>query len=850
MTSQLRISGRRSILGALIAAVLVIASFWLTGAEASATPAGGGSIAGTNGTALSGGNGGCFFAGCGPSTVAGSGGGASSVQTCSATDPTCVDKYYTGEEPRLVVAGGGGGAGGYDGCSGGSGGGGTAPGSYYGNCNGGGGGGNGTGGGGQQLNCTDGTTGGGGATPTAVGTGGAGEAGQENGTDGTGAIGGDGYTSQASNGGGGGGGGGYYGGGGGGATNNCDEFGNGGGAGSSFSVATMTVGNDTTATPGVSLSYGSGPTVQSYNPGPEQTFVVPSGVTSVAVVATGGTGGNNAENDGFGGYGAVVTTTIPVTAGETLYVDVASNGSSAFAAPAPVMSDVSGSATYGGNATLTATLQDDGLGLSGETVDFTLDGNDVGTATTNGSGVASLTGVSIGSSEAGTYPDDVVANFAGDGTYSSATASGDLDVAKAAQQVEFTSIGPTSPGLGDTYVPTATGGGSGNPVTFSIDASTTNNACSINSGTVSFDHAGTCVIDADQTGNADYTDAPTAQQQVSVGKAATSTALSIEPSSLSATVTVPGHSNVTVTGTVEFTVDGNDAGSAALSNGTATLSHSLAPGASYDVAANYLGNGDFDTSTTSAQRTDPTIHATVHSTKPKTAYGWYSTPVTVTFTCTAGSASFSAPCPAAVKLTHSGAGQHVSRTVTDLDGGAATAKVKGINIDRSAPKVTVKGVKNGGVYAGRFNRGRCAGRDKQSGIVKCTLRTKVGRNGVRHYVATAVNRAGLKATIRGKYRLLSIWIPKVRYTQKTGFQLKVGTYHVYAASQSTPHYEWAVPANTKHRPRGGGDAFTQVRPGVWRMTFHINKAMRKRYKLWDIGVRIHGRLHLVRITVR
>jgi hypothetical protein len=1023
MTSLPRATSRRSMFGTLIAAVIVVASFWLPASMAAASPAGGGSIAGTNGTASSGGNGGCFFVSCDPGEVGGAGGGASSVQTCSATDLSCVGDYYSANEPRLVVAGGGGGGGSFDGCSGGSGGGGTAP-SDNGSCEGGGGGGNGTGGGGLGLNCPDGDTGGTGATPAAVGTGGAGESGQENGTDGVGPVGGDGYTTQAANGGGGGGGGGFYGGGGGGATNDCGAFGNGGGAGSSFSVAAMTVTNDASASPGITLSYGSSPTVQSFTPGAEQTFVVPAGVTSIDVTATGGTGGNNGENDSFGGSGAVVATTIPVTSGETLYLNVATNGTNLLQLPAPVISNVSGTAIVGGTATLTATLRDNGARLTGETVSFTLDGTAVGTAVTNANGIATLSGVPT-SDTLGVDTGGVTASFAGDATYAPASGSGDLVVSQVAQTVTFTSTAPSgpafadtytptatgggstnpvvfsidpsttnsacsissgtvtfdhagtcvidadqagdavysdaptaqqqvvvgqgaqtvtfnstapsSPALGDTYSPTASGGGSTNPVVFSIDAATTSSACSISSGTVTFDHAGTCVIDADQTGNADYTAAltaqqqvavgqaaqavnftstaptapapgdtytptatgggstnpivfsidpsttnsacsissgtvtfnnvgtcvidadqtgdadyaaaPTAQQQMAVGDVATVTALTIGPSSLSVTVTAPSLPSTTVTGMVDFTVNGHAIGSVALSGGTASLTHTLAPGKSYTVVGTYEGNSAFISSFSSKQRTDPTIHATVHSAKSKTSFGWYSGPVTIRFTCTAGSATLSSPCPGPVTLSGNGAGQHVSRTVSDLDGGAATASVTGINIDRTAPSLTVRGIKNGAVYRGAPRHGHCVARDPQSGVVRCSLHTTLGRNGLTHYVATAVNRAGLTTTARGSYRTLTIWIPKVAYTQATGFALKVGTYNLYVASRTQPFYEWAAPVNSRH-PAGGNADFTRAGAGVWRMTIHITSSMTKRYKLWNLGVKVHGHLQLVRITLR
>ena len=72
---------------------------------------------------------------------------------------------------------------------------------------------------------------------------------------------------------------------------------------------------------------------------------------------------------------------------------------------------------------------------------------------------------------------------------------------------------------GPTYRVSATGGASGNPVIFSVDTSTTNQACSLGAdgSTVSFAHAGTCVIDANQAGNSAYSAAPQAQQSFAVG---------------------------------------------------------------------------------------------------------------------------------------------------------------------------------------------------------------------------------------------------------------------------------------------------------------------------------------------
>ncbi len=59
----------------------------------------------------------------------------------------------------------------------------------------------------------------------------------------------------------------------------------------------------------------------------------------------------------------------------------------------------------------------------------------------------------------------------------------------------------------------ATGGASGNPVTFSSGAPT---VCSISGATVSFTGAGTCTIAANQAGNADYLSAPQVTQSFTV----------------------------------------------------------------------------------------------------------------------------------------------------------------------------------------------------------------------------------------------------------------------------------------------------------------------------------------------
>ncbi len=83
-----------------------------------------------------------------------------------------------------------------------------------------------------------------------------------------------------------------------------------------------------------------------------------------------------------------------------------------------------------------------------------------------------------------------------------------------AQSITFTSTAPAGV-VSATYTPTATGGGSGNPVVFTIEASTAS-VCTIYADTVTFIAPGTCTIYANQAGDDTYAPAARAQQSVTV----------------------------------------------------------------------------------------------------------------------------------------------------------------------------------------------------------------------------------------------------------------------------------------------------------------------------------------------
>ena len=144
-----------------------------------------------------------------------------------------------------------------------------------------------------------------------------------------------------------------------------------------------------------------------------------------------------------------------------------------------------------------------------------------------------------------------------DNTYFAAT-TGYLNVTnntKLPQTIVFTSAAPTNAVVGGpAYTPTATGGASGNPVIFMIDASASL-VCSISAGAVSFNTVGTCVINADQAGNGAYL-ATSQQQSFDVKSNQTINFTSMAPTNAVVDgATYPPTATATSGLTVDFTID-------------------------------------------------------------------------------------------------------------------------------------------------------------------------------------------------------------------------------------------------------------------------------------------------------
>jgi hypothetical protein len=274
-------------------------------------------------------------------------------------------------------------------------------------------------------------------------------------------------------------------------------------------------------------------------------------------------------------------------------------------------------------------------------------------------------------------------------------------------------------------------------------------------------------------------------------------------------------------------------------------------GATHRLSASYAGSSDYTGSSDSTARNDPSISAHVTSARSKSRYGWYRTPVTVSFTCAANGADLAAPCPTPVTLSHNAAGQAVTRTVTATDGGSATAIVSGINIDRAAPRPSIGGVRDGATYRGAAPTPRCVGHDGLSGTATCKLSLTRSGDLVRYRV-TASDLAGNTASARGSYHVLSAYLQ--------GAALDSGSFVVHAgrtytlvfttAGRTAPRYFYAAvsgrkpgPAGPLMHPAGSGHG-----RHVWTIPVRIDSRMTK-HTSWVLGVQTNGSLRRVHIHV-
>lgn len=171
------------------------------------------------------------------------------------------------------------------------------------------------------------------------------------------------------------------------------------------------------------------------------------------------------------------------------------------------------SGTFGGTVNLSATLTSGGSPVSGTTVDFTLNGNSAGSAVTDGSGVATISNVSLTGINAGSYPSGTAASFTGGIGLAATNATAALTVAKADQTITFGALADKS--VNDPDFSVSATASSGLTVNFTATGS-----CTITGTTVHIAGSGSCTITASQPGDSNYNAANDVPQSFNVNKIA------------------------------------------------------------------------------------------------------------------------------------------------------------------------------------------------------------------------------------------------------------------------------------------------------------------------------------------
>ena len=261
-----------------------------------------------------------------------------------------------------------------------------------------------------------------------------------------------------------------------------------------------------------------------------------------------------------------------------------------------------------------------------------------------------------------------------------------LTISKADQVITFTSTPPAAATVGGpSYTPTATAG-SGDPVVFTIDGASAS-VCTIGAGVVSFIGPGTCTIDANEDGNANWNPAPQVQQSFGIGQASTTTSVgsSGSPTTYGTSVTF----GVTVsppaaTGTVTIKDGVTTLGTCSLAGGGCTYATSALDAGSHSITAVYGGSGGYlgSTSTPIIQAVDP---------KPLTVTG-----------ITASSRVYDGTTGALLNTTGAALVGVVGGDTVTLGTGAATGTFASKAVG-NGKTVTVLGLTLGGADSGNYS---------------------------------------------------------------------------------------------------------------------------------------------------
>ena len=200
----------------------------------------------------------------------------------------------------------------------------------------------------------------------------------------------------------------------------------------------------------------------------------------------------------------------------------------------------------------------------------------------------------------GTGTCSVTATKAADGNYNATTSVPFSVTVQKADQAALTVVAASPAPYGSVQTLTVTGGSGTGAVTYSDGSST---ACSVSGSTLTIiASTGTCTITATKAADDNYNARASAPLSVTVTRASTTVTLATSDASsvygqdvtFTATVEPVAPGAGTPTGTIQFRVDGQDAGSEVpLAGGTATFTTSLLAAGSHAITAVYAGDASF-----------------------------------------------------------------------------------------------------------------------------------------------------------------------------------------------------------------------------------------------------------------
>ncbi len=210
---------------------------------------------------------------------------------------------------------------------------------------------------------------------------------------------------------------------------------------------------------------------------------------------------------------------------------------------------------------------------------------------------------------------------------------------------------------------------------------------------------------------------------------------------------------------------------------------------------------------------NPAITAQTTSDVPATSFGWYRGTVFVDYVCTEDGSPLLEPCPTGDNIAEEGANRTRSHTITADDGGSDTVTVS-VDIDLTAPAVTLAGITAAPYLEDPRRTARCVGSDALSGIASCVVNAFELGGGKVRVEALATDKAGLQAVDEAVVRMTTSGILRATY-RRGAYEVERGKKYTVVVLGSKKIFLVGV-GDVTRKPK----AFTS-KNGRWELRFKI-----------------------------